>query len=99
MSKSHSFKVKLWVWPGDNAAWHFVSVPKKESLMFREKYKGLHRGWNSIKVKVKVGKTEWDTSIFFDSKSAQYLLPIKAKIRKAEGLFEGDDVNIKLTIV
>jgi len=97
--KNLSFKAKVWLWPGESASWHFTSVPKEESVKLREKYKGLHRGWNSIKVQAKVGKTVWETSIFFDSKSAQYMLPLKASVRKAEGIFHGDPIQVKLKIL
>ncbi len=99
MKKSHAFALKVWLWPGDQAAWHFVSLPKAESATWREKHKGLHRGWNSIKVKAKIGKTTWETSVFFDTKSKQYLLPLKAAVRKVEGIYEGDLVKIKIDLI
>lgn len=99
MAKSFSFKAKVRLWPGETAAWHFILVPKDISAPLREKYKGLHRGWNSIKVKATIGKTVWDTSIFYDTKSAQYLLPVKAAVRKQESLYDGDEVKTKILIV
>lgn len=99
MAKLFSFKAKIRLWPGETAAWHFILVPKDMSAILREKYKGQHRGWNSIKTKVTIGRTAWETSIFYDARSAQYLLPVKAAIRKAESLFDGDDVKLKILIV
>lgn len=90
-----SFKAKLWVWPGDKAAWRFVTVSKADSEKLRKTIK-LKRGFGSIRVRAKVGKTSWDTSVFPDSKSGTYLLPVKAKIRRAEGLEDGELVLVYL---
>ena len=91
--------LRVWLWPGEQGAWHFVSLPKKESETWREKHKGLHRGWNSLKVKVSIGKTVWTTSIFFSTKGSQYILPLKAAIRKAEDIYEGDMVKVRLELI
>lgn len=99
MKKNLLFQAKLWLYPGESGNWHFVSVPKKDSAKWREEYKGKHRGWNSIRVAAQIGKTSWQTSIFFDTKSKQYILPIKAAVRKSEGLFVDDAVKIKLKII
>lgn len=93
-----SFKAKLWVWPGDKAAWRFVTVPKADSEKLRKTIK-LKRGFGSIRVRVKVGKTSWDTSVFPDSKSGTYLLPVKASVRRKEGIEDGDAVFLKLESV
>ena len=98
MKKHIVFKTKLWLWPGESANWHFVSLPKDVSRGLREVYKGMHRGWNSLPVEVRVGKIVWSTSMFFDSKSQQYILPIKAKVRQQECIYVGDDVKITLKI-
>jgi hypothetical protein len=43
-------------------------------------------GWGRLKVSARVGKSTWDTAIWFDTKAQTYLLPLKASIRTAEGL-------------
>lgn len=90
-----TFRSKLWVYPGDKAAWRFVTVPKAESEMLRKKIK-LKNGFGSIRVEVKMGKTKWQTSIFPDSRSGTYLLPIKAPVRSAEGIEDGEQVDVRL---
>lgn len=91
-----TFKAKLWVWPGDKAAWRFVTVPKADSENIKKKIK-LKNGFGSIRVRARVGKTSWDTSIFPDSKSGTYLLPIKASVRRKEGLEDGGVTHVVLT--
>lgn len=91
------FSAKLWVWPGEKAAWRFVTVPKAESEVLRKKVKHKN-GFGSIRVKAKVGKTSWDTSVFPDSKSGTYLLPVKASVRRAEVLEDGELVSVSLVV-
>lgn len=80
------------------AAWRFITVPKKESEVIRKKYGAQVRGWGSLPVSVTIGETSWNTSIFPDKKSGTYLLPLKAAVRKAEGIFDDDTVAFSLTI-
>ncbi len=97
--KNFRFEAKLWKYPGEQGAWFFISVPKAESAVIKKLTANNRRGWGAVRVKVKVGKTIWETSIFPDSKAGTYLLPVKAKIRRLEGLFEGESAKVLLTLV
>lgn len=94
----HPFTAKLWIYPGGTAAWHFVTVPKTISETIKKKHGKNARGWGSLPVQVEIGKTTWQTSIFPDSKSGTYLLPVKALVRKSEGLDAGESVSVTLTV-
>ncbi|MEZ4156515.1 MAG: DUF1905 domain-containing protein [Candidatus Paceibacterota bacterium] len=100
MPKKKQYKVKtqVFAYPG-MGGWHFASVPKKESEQIKKDFKDQARGWGSLPVEVKIGKTQWSTSIFPDKKSGTYLLPLKAQVRKAEGLFDQDKVAIEIRLV
>jgi hypothetical protein len=89
---------KIWLYPGESAAWHFVTLPKKEGVQIKEMYAPLRRGFGSLPVSVTIGKTTWDTSIFPDSRSGSYLLPLKAAVRKKEELLVDDSITFTLTI-
>lgn len=91
------FDAGVWLYPGD-AAWHFVTVPKKVSANINERFGTMRRGWGSLPVEVKVGKTAWSTSIFIDRKSNTYLLPLKSRVRQAEGVIEGDRILVTLRV-
>lgn len=78
-------------------AWHFVTVPKKESADIKARVP-LRRGWGAVPVEVTIGATTWHTSIFPDSKVGAYILPLKASVRKKERASKGDTVVIKLRI-
>jgi hypothetical protein len=41
-------------------------------------------GWGRLKAIAKIGNSEWNTAIWFDTKHSTYLLPIKAEIRRKE---------------
>ncbi len=45
-----------------------------------------------------IGESRWQTSIFPDTKRNAYLLPIKADIRKAEGLAVGEAVDVSVSL-
>ena len=89
----YSFKARLWVWPGGETKWRFITVPKADSEKIKKTVK-VKRGFGSVRVQVKIGKTSWDTSIFPDSKSGTYLLPVKVSVRRAEGLEDGEIAQI-----
>lgn len=80
------------------AGWYFLSVPKKDSEDIKKRFGKKQRGWGSLPVVVTLGKTSWKTSIFPDKKSGSYLLPLKADVRKKEGIFSGDKVSFSIEI-
>ena len=91
------FKAKVWLYPGA-AAWHFVSVPKTESAKIKKMFLGLERGFGSFPVMVKLGQTTWKTSIFPQSKTGEYLLPLKASVRKKENILAGQTISFRLAV-
>ena len=71
-------------------------IDKKQATVIIEKFGKNRRGFGSIPVIVKLGKTEWKTSIFPDSKSGTFLLPLKAQVRKKEEVEEkSNSINEK----
>lgn len=90
-----TFTAPLWLWNG-KGAWHFVTLPVDDSQIIRMAVP--RRGWGSVRVKARIGETSWATSIFPDSKSGAYLLPVKAEVRKAEGIAPGDAVEVALSL-
>ena len=92
------FSAPLWQYPGDSA-WHFVSVPPEISDDITELTAGLRHGFGSVRVTATVGATTWQTSVFPDSKTGTYLLPVKKSVRTAEDLTSGGDVGVRLELV
>lgn len=98
MKKKYIFTSKVWLYPG-HSGWHFANVPKDESAEIWKHFRGLQGGWSSFPVDVKVGKTAWRTSIFFDRKSDVFLLPLKKEVRVKEEILLDDVVRISITIL
>lgn len=89
---------KMWLYPGETASWHFITVPKKSGAEIKETHGKQHRGFGSLPVEVTIGHTTWQTSIFFDKRMGTYLLPVKAKVRRAEDLYDGETIEFKMVI-
>jgi hypothetical protein len=98
--KENQFKIRenVWLYPSATTPWYFVSVPKKETEAIKKKFGTLKRGWGSLPVRVTIGKTIWETSIFPDKRSGEFLLPLKAEVRKKEGILAGDVIIFLLEI-
>jgi hypothetical protein len=94
-----SFTEELWLYPGESANWHFVSVPKDLSTEIKNKFGKNARGWGSLPVEVTIGESRWRTSIFPEKKSGTYLLPVKANVRAKEGLHAGMKVEVRIKLI
>ncbi len=90
----------LWSWRTAKAStvWHFVTITGQVSAEIRFAALGRTGGFGSIKVEAQIGDTVWRTSLFPHRESGGFLLPIKASVRKAEGISEGDSVAIELRL-
>ena len=95
---NYKMRVKVWLYPAQNAAWHFATLPKKQSAAIRKTFGALSRGWGSLPVRATIGATSWDTSIFPDKKRNAYLLPLKALVRETEHIAAGDTVSLEIEI-
>lgn len=95
---AYNISSKIWLWEGGKGSWHFVSIPKETSQDIRKMFGYLSGGWGSIPVSATIGATTWATSIFPDTKTETYLIPVKAEVRKKEKLVEGNLVNLKLEV-
>ena len=97
-AKALVFDSQVWVWSGTQS-WYFATLPKDLSADIKELSQGLTNGFGSLKVEAKIGDSVWRTSIFPDSKSGAFMLPLKAEIRKANQLVEGSPATIELELL
>ncbi|HUS23628.1 MAG TPA: DUF1905 domain-containing protein [Candidatus Binatia bacterium] len=95
--RDYTVRTKVWRYKG-TSAWHFASVPVKASGLIRQRFGATARGWGSIRVRIRIGGTEWDTSLFPEKKSRTYLFAIKASVRKAERLGHGTRITAHIRI-
>jgi hypothetical protein len=102
MSGSQCFEITttLWCWRSDGpgAGWHFLTIDGQSSVEIRYAALGRTAGFGSIKVEAQIGGTVWHTSIFPQRESGGFILPVKADVRKREGLAEGDSVVLRLRL-
>jgi hypothetical protein len=83
-------------WRGP-APYHFIRVPPDVADELHSLAPMLSYGWGVIPVTVRIGSSEWTTSLF--PKDGGYLVPIKDRIRFAEGLVLADVVSVELAII
>lgn len=90
-------KGKVWVYPGD--VWRFVSLPKDQSAEIKELFGFPRRGFGSIKVEVELGESVWKTSIFPQSSTGCYMLPLKASVRQKEKINDDSEISFLLRVL
>ena len=89
------FEGKIWYWRGP-APWYFVTVPEQYSEDLKAILAFVTYGWGMIPARVRIGRTEWETAMW--PKDGLYIVPLKASVRKAERLEEGDRVTVWLAV-
>ncbi|MDT5028794.1 MAG: hypothetical protein QOE61_5220 [Micromonosporaceae bacterium] len=89
------FSGEMWFWKGP-APFHFITVPDEECGALEATSALVSYGWGMIPVAAQIGGTECKTSLF--PKDGRYIVPVKALVRKAEGLEVGDVVTVHLTV-
>ncbi len=99
---THTGPLWRWTTPSAPAAWFFVTIDGAagEALSgtaIMRRLEGNSRGFGSLKVVATIGASTFKTSVF-PSKELGWLLPVKAGVRKAEGLGEGDAVEVGLEV-
>ncbi|MDO8364390.1 MAG: DUF1905 domain-containing protein [Actinomycetota bacterium] len=97
---AYEFTAPLWKWQGDGtASWRFVTLPFDVTDEIDDITTGRQGGFGSVPVKVTVGRTTWTTSVFPSKEQKSFILPVKAPVRKAEGLSDGNAVAVHLELV
>jgi len=88
------FRGKIWHWRGPSP-YYFITVPAEQSGDLKVISGLATYGWGMIPVIVRIGKTEWKTSLW--PKQGLYIVPLKDSVRKAEDLDQGDEVTVRLS--
>jgi hypothetical protein len=98
------FTAPLKVWQGEahgGIGYVVIAGEAAEAIrgheLMRRLELGKRRGFGSVKVTVRVGGSEWRTSVF-PQKRGGWFLPVKKAIQKAEGLAEGEPVEVELAL-
>jgi hypothetical protein len=98
VSTTHVFTSELWAMPGE-VSWVFVTVPADASAQIRAMPRAPRPGFGSLRVSASIGSTTWKTSIFPDSKSGCYVLPLKKAVRAAQRLEIGETAEVSIELL
>ncbi|MDE8650214.1 DUF1905 domain-containing protein [Novosphingobium album (ex Liu et al. 2023)] len=104
MSEHIAHRGALWRWTRATgaASWHFVTIDGAagealSTTALMRRLEGTARGFGSLRVVATIGGSRFATSVF-PSNPEGWMLPVKAAVRKAEGIAEGDTVEIVLEV-
>jgi hypothetical protein len=89
------FTDQVFEWRGP-APYHFVRVPEDDALVIQDVAAAVTYGWGMIPVAVTIGATTMTTALW--PKDGSYYVPLKDRLRNAEGIGLGDVVTIRLRI-
>ncbi|OZM83940.1 DUF1905 domain-containing protein [Pseudonocardia sp. MH-G8] len=89
------FTAELWEWRGP-APFYWLTVPEDGCDHVRAEASAASYGWGAIPVRVRIGATEWETSLL--PKGGGYVLPVKDAVRRAEDVDQGDTVAVAMSV-
>jgi hypothetical protein len=89
------FSATLFEWRGP-APFYWLAVPEDSCDYVRAEAAEASYGWGAIPVRVRVGTTEWETSLL--PKNGGYVLPVKIAVRERERFGDGDTVTVAISI-
>ncbi|MCP3995531.1 MAG: DUF1905 domain-containing protein [bacterium] len=96
MTPEYTFSAPLWEHGGESS-WVFVTLPRDESDEIADRVT-WRPGFGSVRVAVRIGNTEWSTSLFPSNELSAYVLPVKRAVRESEGIDIGETVTVSLRL-
>lgn len=98
----------IWLWRGAHAdgtptkaAWYFLTIAADAARAIRAAgpaaATGRRKGFGSLRITATIGATTWQSSLFPHRESGGYILPVKASVRKREGIDEGSVVTVRIS--
>ena len=90
-----TFTGRVVEWRGP-APYYFVPLPERAAAEVHDVRAMATYGWGVIPVEARIGDAVFTTSLF--PKDGGYLLPLKDAVRRPQGLGEGDEVAVAMTV-
>jgi hypothetical protein len=90
-----SFTAELFEWRGP-APFYWLALPEDVCDYIRAEAAEASYGWGAIPVSVRIGGTEWETSLL--PREGGYVLPVKKEVRARERVAEGDTVTAAMSV-
>ena len=99
MDPTFSFSAELWPWRTETSTTCvMLTVPTDISDEIADLVPD-RRGFGSIKVRARIGPSEWSSSIFPSKELGSFVLPLNKAVRKANDVESGDVVDVELDIL
>ncbi|WP_411699837.1 DUF1905 domain-containing protein [Conyzicola sp.] len=95
---TYEFESTLWAWTARKELWVFATVPDDASDEIADQPRPPS-GFGAVKVRVRLGESTWETSIFPGVDGDAYVLPIKKAVRAKAGLDVGDTAAIAIELI
>ena len=96
---SYDFTTSVRAYLNGKSTYYLASLPPKIGKAIRMMQAGQpRRGWGSVPVRLTIGGSSWNTSIFPESGSKSYLFLLNAKVRKDEAIKESSRIHVQLTL-
>jgi hypothetical protein len=92
---SYEFAAELWLHNDMPGAWYFLTLPLDAADEIRATQE--RRGFGSVRVHATIGDSTWGTSVFPDTKTGSFVLPVKATVRRRQDIDDGDLVRVTIT--
>ena len=105
MSETLSCALPLRRWQGERGTYHLVTITGEtaDTIGMHERLHrlefGARRGFGSVKVMAWVGRTQWKTSVFPQSRKTEWILLVSKKVMRAEDLAEGEPLMLELQLL
>ena len=95
MAETYSVTAPVWLWNADKGSWHFVTISGDVAHQIRFDSLGMRGGFGSVKVNAAIDDVAWTTSLF--PSGDDYLLPLKADVRRRAMVAAGDEISVTLS--
>lgn len=92
---TYTFTGELWLHSAMPGSWYFITLPADAADEIRASSE--RHGFGSVRVRAAIGDTTWDTSVFPDTATGSFALPVKAAVRRSQDLDEGAHVEVTVT--
>lgn len=96
MSFRYEAEGEVWAYSGAGG-WHFITLPPDVAEGIRA-VSGRLAPFGSLRVTASIGDVSWKTSLFRDSRSSSFLLPVKADVRRRAGVSAGQHIAYAVEI-
>ncbi|MFW5470683.1 DUF1905 domain-containing protein [Knoellia sp. CPCC 206435] len=78
-------------------SWVFVDLPPEVADEMAYTRAEPASAFGSVRVTVRIGTQEWQTSVFPSRQRSTYVLPVRKSVRRALGVEPGDEVDVTVS--